>query len=125
MRHWKYVHGTFSGKDLKPNFGEVSKKKTYLRQLNLCNATFGLCNHVVDYTAHKHIRKSSCKKCLAVAQDLFDENIPFRDPFPEEIQPIKSAFIEQNQGLGTFKTIEKGLKSFRDRNHIDTGLVKI
>ena len=121
MRHWKYVHGTFSGKDLKPNFGEVSKKKTYLRQLNLCNATFGLCNHVVDYTAHKHIRKSSCKKCLAVAQDLFDENKRWQYKNSVELS-IKAG---KNPSAMTLNEIRSELKSLgKQLNGLRPDLVK-
>lgn len=121
MKHWKYVAGAFAGKDMKPNFGEISTKKTFLRQLNLCNATFGFCNNQVDYSIHKNIRKSPCKKCLAVAQDLYDENIRWNYKNAVELS-LKSG---KNPSAMTLNEIRFELKSLgKQLNGLRPDLVK-
>jgi hypothetical protein len=121
MKHWKFVAGAFAGKEMQPNFGKVNTKKTYIRQLNLCNATFGLCNNRVDFSVHKNIRKSPCKKCLAVAQDLYDENTRWNYKNSVELS-LKSG---KNPSAMTLNEIRYELKTFgKQLNGLRPDLIK-
>ncbi len=121
LKHWNFVAGSFSGKAMKPNFGEMSTKKTYVRQLNLCNATFGFCTHDVDYASHKKLRKNSCKKCLAVAQDFYDENRRWQYKNSVELS-IKSG---KNPSAMTTNELRYELKSMgKQLNGLRPDLVK-